>query len=84
MKNILAKNTFFQFCQFSVSEEDHNPETRELEDSHHEGNLRGVETEPADGVVVEDVDDVGEQDQSHSSAETFPGRRIKYNIVYQS
>ena len=41
-----------------------------------------MEPEPANGVVVEDVDDVGEHDQSHSSAETFPGWRIKYNIVY--
>ena len=68
----MVKDTIFQFCQFSVSEEDHNPENRDLEDSPHQGNLRGVEIEPADCVVVEDVDDVGEQDQSHSSAETFP------------
>ena len=36
-----------------------------------------MEPEPADGVVVEDVDDVGDQDQDHSGAESFPGRNIK-------
>ena len=70
-------NTFciFRFSQFSVSDQDSQPGYHHLQNSSHQGNLSGVEPEPAKGVVVEDVDDVGDQDQGHSGAESFPGHR---------
>lgn len=67
----------FEFPEFSVLEEDNNPEYHHLQDSSNQGNLSGVEAEPGDCVVVQDVNNVGGQDQSHSAAESSPGNRIK-------
>ena len=75
-------NTFciFEFAEFSVSDQDSEPEYHHLQNSSHEGNLSGVEPEPAKGVGVEDVDDVGDHDQGHSDAESFPVSNIKTSI----
>ena len=67
----------FEFPEFSVFEEENDPKSHHLEDSSDEGNLSGVEPEPTDGVVVQDVDDVGDQDQSHSTTERSPSNNIK-------
>ena len=40
-----------------------------------------METEPADRVVVEEVDDVGDQDQHHSRAEVPPARNTQTGPV---
>ena len=42
------------------------PEDGDLDHPSSQGHFRGVKIEPADKVVVEDVDDVGEQNQGHS------------------
>ena len=41
-----------------------------------------MEPEPANGVVVEDVDDVGDQDQDHSGAESFPDMATQSRPFY--
>ena len=63
-------NTFciFEFAEFSVSDQDSEPEYYHLQSSSYEGDLTGVESEQGDGVVVEEIDDVGDQDQGHSGA----------------
>ena len=66
-----------KFPEFPLAEEENNPEYRDLKNSSDQGNLSGMESEPADDVVVEDVNDVGGQDQSDSAAESSPGNNIK-------
>ena len=70
-----------EFPLFSLSEHDDEPEQNHLHHSSHQGNLSGVETEPADRVVVEEVDDVGDQDQHHSRAEVPPARNTQTGPV---
>ena len=41
-----------------------------------------MKPEPANGVVVEDVDNVGDQDQDHSGAEGFPGMTTQSRPFY--
>ena len=71
-------NTFciFKFPEFPLAEEENNPEYRDLKNSSDQGNLSGMESEPADGVVVQDVNNVGGQDQSHSAAKSSPGNNL--------
>ena len=75
--NMIITFCIIEFPLFSLSEHDDDPEQNHLHHSSHQGNLSGVETEPADRVVVEDVDDVGDQDQHHSSAEVPPTRNTQ-------
>ena len=73
--------TFCVFLEFSVSEEENDPKSHHLEDSSDEDNLSGVEPEPTDGVVVQDVNDVGDDDQSHSPKESSPSNNINTIII---
>ena len=66
-----------EFAEPSVSHEDDKPEYHHLHHTSHQGYLCGVQPEPTDGVVVEDEDDVGDQDQGHSAAESFPVNNIR-------
>ena len=66
----------FEFPEFPVTEEHNDAGYHDLQNSSHQGNLRGVESEPADGVVVQDVNNVGGQDQSHSAAKSSPGNNL--------
>ena len=58
---------------FPVLDEKNETEANDLHYSSDKGHLSGEELEPTDGVVVQDVNNVGEQDQSNSGTESFPG-----------
>ena len=79
--NMIITFCIIEFPLFSLSEHDDEPEQNHLHHSSHQGNLSGVETEPADRVVVEEVDDVGDQDQHHSRAEVPPARNTQTGPV---
>ena len=70
----------FEFPEFSVSEQENDPKSHNLEDSSDEDNLSGFESEPTDRVVVQDVNDVGDDDQSHSPKESSPSKQL-YIII---
>ena len=65
---------------FPVLDENHKAEAEDLNYSSDESHLGGVELEPTDRVVVQDVHNVGEQDQSHSGTESFPDSEIYFNV----
>ena len=69
---------------FPVLDENNETEANDLDYSSDEGNLSGAELEPADCVVVEDVNNVGEQDQSNSRTESFPGNKtLDFMKIYE-
>ena len=61
-----------------VLEENDKTEDEDLNNPSDKGYLGGEKLEPADSVVVQDVDNVGEQDQSHPGTESFPGNTIYF------
>ena len=69
---------------FPLLDENNKAEAEDLNYSSDKSHLGGVELEPTDSVVVQDVHNVGEQDQSHSGAESFPGSKIHISIYNSS
>ena len=45
---------------------------KNLQSSSNKGDFGGVELEPADHIIVENVDDVWEHDEGHSSTQRSP------------
>ena len=72
METFLLELTFNN--PFSVPEEKNKSEDRNLEETPDQSHLCSVLLEPADQVIVEDVDHIREHYQGHSLTDCRPGK----------